>query len=370
MRKIVNLHILRALATIVVASAHAITRTNQWSELPAIIYVMADVMGAMAVDTFFVISGFIMIFTSSDLFGGRTGVAEFARRRLIRIVPLYWLATATEIALRARHHNAPGLSEVFHTLFFVPQVTHPGEPLRPVVGVGWTLNYEALFYVMFGLALFLPRRIGVPALLAAIAALVAAGGFVKPLTDTSAPTTVVTFLTDRIMLMFALGIVAGLVYERAGEDRRGFIRHPFRLAFALCGGSIAVLFAAGAGTHPPLGWELLLRAAVLLVAMVCLFGAPSPSGAPTRILSHLADASYSIYLFHFIIIVGLEKVWLAVFGAHGPVACVLTLAAAAHAGGLLIHLTIERPTTRLLQSLTRSQPTRDTAPAGVRRVGL
>ena len=45
------------------------------------------------VDLFFVISGFVMVYASNDLFGRRDGPALFMARRLIQIVPLYWAAT-------------------------------------------------------------------------------------------------------------------------------------------------------------------------------------------------------------------------------------------------------------------------------------
>ena len=50
------------------------------------------------VDLFFVISGFIMVHASERLFGREGAARAFMLRRLIRIVPLYWLlATASAV---------------------------------------------------------------------------------------------------------------------------------------------------------------------------------------------------------------------------------------------------------------------------------
>lgn len=58
-------------------------------------------LGATGVDLFFVISGFIMVYTTHDLFGQRGAVLPFLRRRAIRIAPTYWLYTTVVVLLLA-----------------------------------------------------------------------------------------------------------------------------------------------------------------------------------------------------------------------------------------------------------------------------
>ena len=62
------------------------------------------------VDLFFVISGFVMVYASNDLFGRRDGPALFMARRLIQIVPLYWAATTLFllVALIAHYRGERG----------------------------------------------------------------------------------------------------------------------------------------------------------------------------------------------------------------------------------------------------------------------
>ena len=53
---------------------------------------------SVRVDLFFVISGFIMVYTAGKLFGQPGAAVQFLSRRLLRIVPLYWALTAALIA--------------------------------------------------------------------------------------------------------------------------------------------------------------------------------------------------------------------------------------------------------------------------------
>ncbi|WP_048863219.1 acyltransferase family protein, partial [Acidisphaera rubrifaciens] len=50
------------------------------------------------VDVFFVISGFVMLWSSAALFGPPGGVRLFLLRRIARVVPLYWVLTAVLVA--------------------------------------------------------------------------------------------------------------------------------------------------------------------------------------------------------------------------------------------------------------------------------
>lgn len=53
-------------------------------------------------DLFFAISGFVMVHSPRRLYGAPGGRGTFATRRLVRIVPLYWLGTLVALAPTAR----------------------------------------------------------------------------------------------------------------------------------------------------------------------------------------------------------------------------------------------------------------------------
>ena len=82
--KLNSIQYLRALAALTVVVAHA------WDHpLPATPW-PAAAMGEFGVALFFVISGYIMVAITGE---GRFSAAQFLKRRAIRIVPLYWMAT-------------------------------------------------------------------------------------------------------------------------------------------------------------------------------------------------------------------------------------------------------------------------------------
>ena len=87
-QKLQSVQYLRAIAALMVAYLHLPEQIAAYSPLltgPSWIGVTNFGFG---VDIFFVISGFIMVATSQ-----RLGPITFLWRRLIRIVPLYWIAT-------------------------------------------------------------------------------------------------------------------------------------------------------------------------------------------------------------------------------------------------------------------------------------
>ena len=67
--------------------------------------------GDFGVDLFFVISGFIMVYTCWNSFQRENATLDFMKRRIIRIVPLYWVATSLMILavlLFPQKINTPG----------------------------------------------------------------------------------------------------------------------------------------------------------------------------------------------------------------------------------------------------------------------
>jgi exopolysaccharide production protein ExoZ len=94
---------------------------------------------------------------------------------------------------------------------------------------------------------------------------------------------------------------------------------------------------------------------ILCVAIVFL-AVVAPEHGQSRFMAMfelLGDASYSIYLFHFIVIAAVGRAWQTMFGSiDGPSFVVLAFIAAGGAG-VLIHLWVERP---LLLGLRHLQP--------------
>src|ERR1700683_54314 len=138
---ILNVQYLRAIAALFVVYFHArITlRYSLGSDSPG------SVFGGVGVDIFFVISGFIMWQIGAAKL---LPAAEFLKKRLTRIVPMYWIVTFCMFPMPAisgtiAEGNVIDFKQLIASLLFVPW---PSQTFAPVYPPGWTLNYEMFFY--------------------------------------------------------------------------------------------------------------------------------------------------------------------------------------------------------------------------------
>jgi exopolysaccharide production protein ExoZ len=337
--KLPTLQILRGFAASLVVVDHAIIRQSEWAEYPAIVTLAAQYSGVLGVAIFFVISGYIMIHTSEKEFGRPGAAATFLRKRVIRIVPLYWIATLLEISLRLPKGGTVAPEEVLTSFLFIPQPVGPGEYMRPLLGVGWTLNYEMLFYVIFAAALTFGRKEGLRVLFGVIVGLVLLGALVKSLMDTSAPNTVFSFWTDPIILLFAVGVLIGL---NAGAIRRRIsIDHPIEAALFLVALNVAFFLALFDSYPGPVSWEVGTWLVCAAIVSICTIQRQGSGGLMTAAGVRLGDSSYALYLFHFFAIVATEKAWWFFFAKNPSFLFVLAAYLVSVASAYAIHQLIE-----------------------------
>jgi exopolysaccharide production protein ExoZ len=331
-------HLLRAAAALAVMIAHA----HQFALLIGIgDYVPDFPIGAAGVDLFFVISGFVMVVASADLFGRRGAPPYFFLRRLARIVPLYWLLTGifVFILFAGGHHSSSWLSasEVVTSLLFIPH-SLPSGVVVPVYGLGWTLNYEMMFYVTFSAVLFSRPRIAIPMLSLAMLWL----AYIVPRYSFGVP---ISFWASPIIVEFVFGMIIGLA-------RLEGYRMPNWLALGLV---VAALcwFAASATTfwlafNREFCWGL-PAAAMVAGGGLCRTDMLSRNWL-ARSLILVGDASYALYLVHPFAALAPYKAfgWL-LLPSSVPYLYAAALYASSIASAVVLHLTVERPTTRFLQ---------------------
>jgi exopolysaccharide production protein ExoZ len=294
------------------------------------------------VDIFFVISGFIMVHASRGLFGRGGAVWTFLAARITRIVPLYWAATSLYCCILLLtpdilNSEAPTLAQIVASYLFWPVERADGF-IQPIFSLGWTLNYEMFFYVLFALAIGMPRGRAIASVVGILAALVALGALASlPV----AP----TFWTRPIILEFAFGMGIGVARYKNW-------RLPGAVRLSLVAGALIWLAAGPFAPLTQTEWYVLVNngvPAVCLVAAAALGHARQrPEGGPERLMVLMGDASYALYLSHPFVIRAVRQI-LLVAGIGSSLSysgfvtlCVLITALLS----IPIHLYFERPMTR------------------------
>ncbi len=238
--------------------------------------------GAAGVDVFFVISGLVIFLSTQD---EDLPPWRFLLYRLLRIVPAYWfytllMALLVVVARPMLPDQSVDLAHVLMSLFFIPSENPGGYGVYPTLNVGWTLNYEMLFYLLFAWTLLFRRQwrlLVVAALLFAVCATWTSFGWIS------------AFYRSDIVIEFLMGIGIGMLY------RKGWIRPG--LWWPVLGIATALLAIYHWPASPrALTWGL--PSAVLVVACMAL----ERFFADNRVLKVLGDCSYSVYLLHVLVL--------------------------------------------------------------------
>jgi peptidoglycan/LPS O-acetylase OafA/YrhL len=288
--------------------------------------------GASGVDIFFVLSGFVMIYSSQRLFTDPNGWKIFAERRIVRIVPIYWIATSVKlIALLATSgyvlHAQFRVAHSICSYLFLPAYNSEGIVI-PVLSVGWTLNFEMFFYFVFTFALLL--RMDVYKFAGGVLTLLAIGAFFRKPDWPAA-----SFYLDTRVLEFFYGMLIAKVCLTG--------KHLPRY------GAIPLLLLGFLGLLGPwLSLDQLHGLLYGIAAALIVYSMASLEDSLTRIPKFVlygADASYVIYLFHPFIAPAVPSVLMKLHLLHPwlSVSCSVILALA---GGCLIHQFVEVPITK------------------------
>jgi exopolysaccharide production protein ExoZ len=352
--KLIHLQILRACAASLVVVDHTFGSLD-FRKLPFSQYQHAgDLSGNMGVCAFFVLSGLIMMRQSANRFGTLRGPFTFLRHRLIRIVPMYWIATilwfAELVTDKVWTPHAKG--QMLLSLGFIPNYLAGDFRLMPVLQAGWTLNYEMSFYALFALALFLPRKTGLTVLMGVPLVLYGIGHRHHGFLLTQGAPSVLRVYTDSIILLFAVGVVIG--FAESG------LKHLPKLKLAISPAFLIVLppllFLCFPTTWGAMDWWAEVRVYSIVVVSLCAIVGNERVGWVNRTLVLLGDASYSTYLFHLWACGWTIPLVLWIdrhlqLSASSPVPFVVASLVAANALGAAIHLAVERPLTQQLKRI-------------------
>jgi peptidoglycan/LPS O-acetylase OafA/YrhL len=318
--------------------------------------------GYTGVSLFFVISGFLLggQFLAEMTGGAPVGRREYARRRALRILPLYYSMVALGSVLAA--HAPMDVLRGLPYLAFLNAFPRFAPSLGSFSGVWWSLATEVQFYVLLPvIALLLRpwalRKVALGGLVAYGAAYVAlAGGYPWPTTVESR-----SFLAHSAFgqgPLFCFGWLAAGIHQRFGSRlrqsawaRRGVA--DGMLLIALLGIALLLRWTLMVGQFRDLTTELiwhvpegLLWAIVLLLVLTPLRLKPV---FQNRALAWVGTISYALYLIHVPVIAALGGAVRsyapgALVGWSGSTALLVTaLTAVCFAVAWLAHVVIERP---------------------------
>lgn len=315
MKTFATIQALRALAANMVVLFHFVA-LNARMDPTYIAYVPTlSVIGAAGVHLFFVISGFVITTVAK-----RENWSAFLFFRITRIYPIYWVY----LGLTLIFFMSKGWPETSPTILKAVFLLPDHEPA--LLSVGWSLVHEVYFYAVMAtaIALRIPRLWALLAWASIIIGLNASGY------STSAREEVVSHLDT--LDFIAGGLIALIPIRKKG------------LPTVAAGLTTLVIGIATVSRYPlcPLWLQL------------CLIGAPSSllvygsvaieqrqSIRIPRAILMIGNASYSIYLGHFILLAALTRHFGGTFSGLSGIGLACACIALANLFGILSFKYIE-----------------------------
>ncbi len=292
--------------------------------------------GYSGVDFFFVLSGFIIFYSTAKSHGNTTAVLTYLKHRLIRIYPIYWVVCLLLLPLVYLMGHPVGAANAVIDFLLVPRES------PPFVTVAWTLRHEMLFYLSFILFfinvtlawvyfLFWGGAIAVSSVLSL---------------DITSPFSLL-YLNDH-NLEFLLGI---FVAQYAKLKQVAWIK-PLILVFIgaalfLVSGVNDSLINVGISTKYGHYHLLYGIGATLMVSGLIGIKADSQN-AWIKLGTFLGRASYSIYLIHFAVLSAVVKLLLPLGLAPWLVMVLLVLSCVV--SGSLLYQYVEVPLLAMIRS--------------------
>jgi len=291
-----NIQILRGLAALWVVIYHcSFMMINHIDELSAFGRFMFH--GFVGVDIFFIISGYIISASLDKInVADRLAWKDFAIRRVIRIAPMYYIVTLVfSIFIFLYPHlfktSKIDLESLVFSLAFWPHYNWQGN-IYPILGVGWTLNYEIFFYISSALFGWLFHKKGIPIMAGSFLLLAILGSIFS----TQKNAAIATY-TNPIILEFCFGCLI-------------FRLNKCRMA----NGKVLFILAITSGLFlstlnwPQDGWYRVIAFGIPSFLLVYSATCSSPWKIfPSKALLYIGDISYSMYLIHQLTIVAIAK---------------------------------------------------------------
>lgn len=355
--KINSLQLLRAIAVLLVVWCHVLDLQPDHNRMGTSFqqhFFYLQNFGAVGVDIFFVISGFIIVIISSN-YAADNAAGRFLIKRFIRIIPIYWIISLVPVV----YHFITGSKQVataaiIKTIIFFPFFDHSFFD-APILVVGWTLSFELFFYFSIFTAMLLSRKWYKWIVIALLL------GCIIFNYSTQTDNRLIIFFGNAIVLEFLLGVVAGIIFLSPIRIK------PAVSTSLLIAGTTALLATMIFGYKDISEYDNVWNRSLSLYR-VLLWGLPAAMLVAGVVLKEkmrnvvihpwwilLGDASYSIYLTHTLILPSLYIRWLKwgmVENLPPDLLIIVSLALAVLAGCIFYKL-VELPLLRFLNNRLR-----------------
>lgn len=301
--KIESLQLARALAAILVVCVHVAGAFNYRFQYSTGLTLFKS--GFAGVDIFFVLSGFIIYYTNAS-YANQGGGGQFFLKRLIRILPIFWISYAAFIGLfglgkyvlhlDSGNSMSTGIVEhagfwsIIATAFLIPNELQSHH-------VSWTLTFEMSFYALFAIVFFKRSKLFLGVLIGWVLACYLNVFFWG--------INVSAHLTEEPWRAFLNPMVAefllGCLVAKSVIHRRSYF--PRMMLF------LGIFLFALSATF--IDYNTISQAKTVLFfgipSALGIYGAAFLNPRVPKIGVYLGDASYSIYLFHVLFLSMLMK---------------------------------------------------------------
>ncbi|MBJ8823640.1 acyltransferase family protein [Citrobacter europaeus] len=304
-KRIESLQALRGLAAILVMLFHYRFYLRSQVENGTTIWDALFGWGIIGVDIFFIISGFIMVYTTQNYTQSLFSTKRFLINRAIRIFPMYYVGLLITFLLSgamSTFHYPEKVQNLLSALTFTVYKTD----ITPhyiddggMYNIRWTLNYEVYFYIAFSVCLLVKHRllalIGFSAFMICLIPSIA--GF-QPTTSIQgypfhSPT--LGLLTNPVFLEFIIGAIVGYLYLKLKN-----ITSSTKIQAIASFISLTLFMYVIYGIYNESLRAFNTESAIILGVFILFITLADPllKKYIPHILTYLGDISFSLYLLH------------------------------------------------------------------------
>ena len=302
-KKIINsIQFLRGFAALAVVVHHTGGYVKRYFE-PTLLFEDKFSIGFAGVDLFFVISGFIIHFTSKNYLNNPSKLKEYLKKRFIRVYPIYWIITtilfiSSWLIVEILDKNIFSIGYPNTLIAYIQ--TYLLLPLHFAINpVTWTLSYELFFYLCFAILIISKRLWMIPALILAVSFY---NIFINIPEIVEVKLNYFNFIFSGYNFEFMFGFLIYPLYEKIK------LSNIISVILLIISISIIALFGYDIGDYDSYKRVLTfgLPSGLILLSLLNLENNNAISFP--KITLTLGDASYALYLIHFPMMLLMNKI--------------------------------------------------------------